>query len=128
MRVLFLAWLPAWLLVSVMAVAGERSPATDAEIDFLLEHVRTSQLVFIRNGKQHDAAEAHEHMMTKYRHFDRKIDSSEAFIEYSATRSLISGRPYRIRLPGGREMDAAPYLLEQLAEYRASRGESASDP
>jgi hypothetical protein len=67
-------------------------------------------------------------MMAKYRHFERKIDSTEAFIEYSATRSLISGRPYRVRLPGGAEMEAGPYLLERLAEFRASRMTGTSVP
>ncbi len=109
------------LLASASAFAAERSTQTEAEIGFLLEHVRTSQLVFVRNGKDHDPDEAHEHMMAKYRHFDRKIDSAEAFIEHSATRSLLSGRPYRIRLPDGSEMEAGPYLLERLAEFRTTR-------
>jgi hypothetical protein len=110
------------LLVGASAVAAERSTQTEAEINFLLTHVHTSELIFIRNGKDHDADEAHEHMMAKYQHFDRKIDSAEAFIELSATRSLLSGRPYRIRLPNGEEMEAGPYLLGRLAEFRASHG------
>lgn len=116
------------LFTSAAAMAAERSAETQAEIDFLLSHVRTSGLVFLRNGEDHDAEEAYEHMMTKYRHFDRKIDSAEAFIEHSATRSLLSGRPYRVRLPDGSEREAGPYLLERLAQFRASRLPGSSDP
>ena len=109
------------LLTSAVALAGERSPQTEQEIEFLLDHVRSSELVFIRNGKDHDAEEAYDHMMAKFDHFDRKIDSAESFIEYSASRSLLSGRAYRIRLPNGSEQEAGKYLLEQLDGYRASQ-------
>jgi hypothetical protein len=116
------------LLTCAWVHADTRSTETDAEIAFLLNHVRTSQLVFIRNGKEYDAQAAYDHMMTKYDHFEREVLSAEAFIEYSATRSLISGRPYRVRLPDGSEMEAGPYLLERLAQLRASRSAGDSNP
>jgi hypothetical protein len=116
------------LLTSAWGYADTRSTEIEAEIEFLLDHVRSSQLVFIRNGKDYDAQEAYEHMIAKYRHFERKVHSAEAFIEYSATRSLISGRPYRVRLSDGTEMEAGVYLLERLAQFRASRPQGDADP
>ncbi len=115
------------LLTSAAALAGERSIQTEQEIAFLLEHVRTSELVFIRNGKDHDAEAAYDHMMAKFNHFDRKIDSAETFIEYSASRSLLSGRAYRIRLPDGSEPEAGTYLMDQLNQYRSAREAGATE-
>ncbi len=115
------------LLTSAAALAGERSIQTEQEIAFLLEHVRTSELVFIRNGKDHDAEAAYDHMMAKFNHFDRKIDSAETFIEYSASRSLLSGRAYRIRLPDGSEPEAGTYLMDQLNQYRSAHEAGATE-
>ena len=80
----------------------------------------------MRNGREHDSAEAVEHIRRKYRHFDDEIDSAESFIEYSATRSTMSGKPYSIRCPGEAEQPSASWLLEELARYRRQRAAEAA--
>ena len=95
---------------------------TDAEIQYLLNYVRTAELVFIRNGKQHTPEEAYRHMLRKYGHFKKKIDSAESFIEYSATKSTMSGKKYVIRLPDGNEEFAQDYLLDELSRFREQAG------
>ena len=92
--------------------------ALDAEVDYLLEHVRTSDFVFIRNGKEHSPEEAAEHMQRKYDYFSKRVRTAEEFIEYSATKSTMSGRKYTIRLADGTVVIAQEYLLGVLEEYR----------
>ena len=127
-----MAGLPDWLIAccrtALLAVLVALSSAalavdgpTQVEIDHLLDHVRTSDLVFIRNGKEHDPEEAHRHMERKYRHFEDEVETAEQFIEHSATQSLISGKLYTIRLADGEEVVARDYLLGVLADFRATQ-------
>lgn len=98
------------------------APADRAEIDFLLQTVEQSGNTFIRNGKDHDGQEAASHMRRKFEHYLDKgdIHSAEDFIRLAGTGSLISGRPYRVRLEDGSEIDTAVWLNEALADFQAS--------
>jgi hypothetical protein len=107
------------ILVSGLAV-GQAEVDTQTEIQYLLNYVRGSDFVFIRNGKEHEPEEAYKHMKRKGDYYAKKIDSAEEFIEYSATKSTISGKKYTIRLNSGEEVVAQDYLLGVLADYRAS--------
>ena len=113
------------------AVAGSTGRATEAagtpaapltwkaEVDTLLAALgRRTDWVFIRNGSRHTADEAVAHMRLKWKRQDGRIRSTEEFIAQCATRSSFTGRPYRIRLPDGRERDAADVLREELGLLR----------
>ena len=109
--------------------AEHRSPATDAEIEYLLARVTDSGYVFIRNGDEHDGAEAASHMRRKFEHFDDEIETAEEFIENSATRSLLTRRAYEVRFPDGTQTETAAWLLGELAAYRDERdGAAAATP
>ncbi|MCP3868352.1 MAG: DUF5329 domain-containing protein, partial [Gammaproteobacteria bacterium] len=71
------------------------------------------------NGGEYDSKEARDHIERKYGHTKSFADSTEQFIEYTATESSLSGSPYRVRCQG-REMLSARWLLDELAEYRAN--------
>ncbi len=96
------------------AVAGE----LEAVIGYLLGYVKNSEVVFIRNRKEHTAHEAEDHMRKKYEHFKEKIRTPEDFIQFAGTKSLLSGRPYRVRLKNGRTMLSQKWLEVVLEEYR----------
>jgi len=113
-RIFLLLTATVSLLVSIGAVAGQ----LEGEIDHLLNYVRTSDLVFVRNGREHNPQDAYEHMKRKYDHFRKKIDSAESFIEYSASKSTMSSKRYTIRLPDGRVVYSQDYLLNELERYR----------
>jgi hypothetical protein len=86
-----------------------------ARIAALIDHVAALDgAVFIRNGDEHAAADAADHLRRKWAAAG-EFQSAEAFIEAVATRSSVSGRPYRIRLADGREVESGPYLLDVLA-------------
>lgn len=93
---------------------------TQAEIDYLLERVEGSGYIFIRNGSEHESAEAARHMRRKYEHFlERgKIASVDDFIDMAGTKSLISGREYRVRMPDGTEVLTARWLRAEIEARR----------
>ena len=117
----------ALLLAAAVPVAAEshRSPETNAEIEYLLARVTDSGYVFIRNGDEHDGAEAASHMRRKFDHFDDEIETAEDFIEKSATRSLLTRKAYEVRFPDGTRAETAAWLLGELAAYRAERDAAA---
>ena len=95
---------------------------TDAEIDALIARVaQARQVVFIRNGSEHTAAEAAAHLRLKRRAAHAAFGSAEQFIDAVGTRSSLSGRAYRVRTADGREVDSAVWLRGLLRELRATR-------
>ncbi len=115
-RSLLAALLVAAMVFHVLASAGELAE----EIDHLIDFVGDSNCTFIRNGDQHSAAEAVEHMQKKYDYFREKVASAEQFIELSASKSLLSGRPYWIACPNREKQHSRTWLLNELARYRLS--------
>jgi hypothetical protein len=112
-----------WGLAPGPAVAGE----LEAEIAHLLEFVAESGCTFIRNGSEHSAQSAREHMETKYAHVKQRVRTSEQFIEYAASRSSITGRAYTIRC-GEVETPSGEWLIGELARYRARSSASGPTP
>ena len=68
--------------------------AEDNEIAFLLSYIAGSDCIFIRNGDEHQAKDASEHLEMKYNHAKDRIKSAEDFIDKIATKSSFSGKPY----------------------------------
>ena len=108
------------LLLVILPALADVPPAQQAEVEHLFATLETSDCVMIRNGKAHDGKEAAEHVQRKYDHYRDKIDSTEDFIAYSATKSLISGRAYQVQCPGEDPQPSADWLLAELEAYRSS--------
>ena len=89
-----------------------------AEIDHLIEHIRNSNCTFIRNGKAHSAEEAIEHILKKYDHFKKKIKTTEDFIDYCASKSMMSDQPYQISCPDQDVVESKIWFLEALDRLR----------
>jgi hypothetical protein len=88
-------------------------------IDYLLRRIETSKATFIRNGKEHTPAEAVAHIKEKYDHFKGEIKTPEDFIGLSASKSLLTGKPYLVRTPDGKEMHLDAWLTGALKAHRA---------
>lgn len=98
---------------------GDTARDMKLEITHLMRHVERSGCVFIRNGDQHDPMDAANHIRKKYEHFKDDIESTETFIKLSATRSLISRKPYHIQCPGQIKQPSGEWLLAELARFRS---------
>jgi hypothetical protein len=93
----------------------------DAEIDALVARVAQARdVVFIRNGSEHTAAEAAAHLRRKRAAVHVAFASAEQFIDAVGTRSSLTGRAYRVRMHDGREVDSAVWLRGLLREVRAA--------
>ncbi len=91
------------------------------EINHLLNYVKTTKCVYIRNGDKHDGPDAMNHIKLKYDYFEDDIHTTEDFIRLSATKSTMSGSRYHIKCPGKPEVESGLWLLEELAQYRKTK-------
>jgi len=115
-----LAGLPLSSHAAPAAATSARTPA--AEIDALIDRVAHAKgVVFIRNGSEYTATEAAAHLQRKREAAGDKVRTPEQFIDALGARSSMSGKPYRVRLADGREMDSAVWLNGLLRDLRTGR-------
>ena len=111
------------LLVTVLllfphALVADVPPEQKAEVDYLLEYVSKSGCEMNRNGSRHKGEAAVSHIQKKYDYFRDDIKSTEDFIEYSATKSTMSGKYYMVECEGQESMKTQDWLLDALQVYR----------
>jgi hypothetical protein len=107
------------LAASIGFVTSVRSAESlDQTIDYLIDYVAHSKATFVRNGASHSPAEAAAHIRSKYAHFKKEIRTPEDFIRLSASKSLLTGQPYLVRLPDGKETHLDAWLTEALKQHR----------
>jgi len=106
------------IFLSANVKAKSLQQAQQLQIEQLLNFVKTSECLFIRNGDEHSGKDAAKHMQRKFDHYKKKIDSAERFIELSATKSSMSGKLYQIRCPNEKEVSSKTWLLKELARIR----------
>ena len=92
---------------------------TKAEITSLMNNLAQSGCQFQRNGDWHEAKEARAHLQRKYDYLLKKslVDTSEQFIQRAASKSSVSGKPYRVKC-GALEVDSAVWFDMQLQRLR----------
>ena len=89
------------------------------EITHLLDYVSNTDCKYERNGSLHTGAEAVEHINKKYDYFKDDIKSTEDFIKYSATKSKMSGKYYKIHCGNVKSVNSKDWLMKELQRYRA---------
>ena len=104
-------------LLMLLSFHNSCTAGTSKNIAYLLLFVEQSGCTFIRNGKHYDALKAREHIEKKYEYYKDRITTAEDFILYSATKSSITGEPYRV-ICNGVNMATSDWLKEELAELR----------
>jgi hypothetical protein len=106
------------LVILVVSHRAESEEGVNREINHLLQYIENAGCTFIRNHKAYDAAEARAHIQKKYDYFKARIKTTEDFITYAATKSTMSGKPYKVRCKG-REIFCAEWLNVELAKFRS---------
>ncbi|NDK38626.1 hypothetical protein DT603_07200 [Pseudoxanthomonas gei] len=108
----------AGVLLAPMTTAAPSAKAK-AEIARLIAVLGDSKCRFQRNGSWYDAAEARAHLQRKYDYLlkKNKVDTAEQFVERAASRSSLSGRPYRVKC-GSTEQAASTWFLGELQRLR----------
>lgn len=105
----------------MLAVAGSANasirPYTEQQkIDEVLQVIEKSNVTFIRNGSDHSAHEAAEHLKKKLAYVGDKVQTAKDFINELATASSFTGRPYMVKLDDGREVTSHEWLMARLSE------------
>jgi len=110
----------AVLLAAAMPALAAPGTTAQREIEGLMQVLEQSGCRFQRNGRWHGAAEARAHLQRKYDYLRKRelAGSAEQFIDNAASRSSLSGKPYRVACLGRSEQDAAPWFRQQLAGLR----------
>ena len=110
----------AIIFVFVLAPEKARAESPEQTINYLLDYVANSHATFIRNGQTHTPQEAVKHIKAKYEHFKNEIKTPEDFIRLSASKSLLTGQPYLVRMPEGKEVRLDAWLTAALKEHEAA--------
>lgn len=119
-RLLALGCHAALALAWLADVHAAPSPDEQKVIDRLIQRVEAKRtMVFIRNDSEHDAANAAKHMRSKFDHYKDRIVTAEDFIELCATRSEITGEPYKVREGKGPAREAGGFMRDELKSVRA---------
>lgn len=104
------------ILLSVMSVNLYASIKT--EINHLLSFVGATECKYERNGTMHTGSEAVKHINKKYDYYLDNIESAEDFIKYSATKSTMSGKYYKVYCLNADPIKSKDWLLSELERYR----------
>lgn len=98
--------------------AFARDAHEQARIDYLIDSLgQMKGAVFIRNGTEYDAKAAQDHLRAKLNYVGDRVKTAEQFIQYCATQSSISHRPYQIRMVDGKVVNTSDYFAEKLREF-----------
>ena len=71
-----------------------------------------------RNGDEHNGNDAIEHIQKKYDYYKDDINTAEQFVEYSATKSTMSGSFYKVKCADAQPIKTQVWLLDELKKYR----------
>ena len=102
-------------LLMLLPFHTSAAAGTTEEITSLLFFIEQSECTFIRNGKHYDSLEARQHIEKKYAYYKERINTAEDFILYSATKSSITGEPYRV-ICKGVNMITSDWLKAELTQ------------
>ena len=117
------------LLLGAAAALAQATPSASEQklIDTLILRVSNMKtMTFMRNGDEHNAADAAKHMQAKFDHFKDEIVTAEDFIDRCASRSEVTGKPYQVKLSNGVVKDAKEFLTAELHTLRKGGGKPAA--
>jgi hypothetical protein len=125
---LLLKKIAGWFLIfmwmwgpSVSAEPAARVTDLSVTVQYLLDFVNASECRFYRNNKEYTAGNAAAHMQRKYAHFRDDIKTPEDFIRLTATKSLMTGKLYYVKLKNGEKITSEAWLLQALEDYRQNQ-------
>ena len=118
---LFLTWSFMAFPFPSPGLSAQLSAAQKEEIEHLLSYIEQSGCQFWRNDTWYeDAKKVRQQVELKYAYFmkTRRINSTEDFITWSASKSEMSGKPYLVKCGNQSPMLLSQWLLDELERYR----------
>jgi uncharacterized protein DUF5329 len=105
------------LILMLFSIAGI-AQTVDQEMQHLLQTIGSSNCIFVRNGTEYPPQEAQAHIQRKYDYIKTRVTTTEQAIEYAATESSWSGKPYQIKCLGEHSLPSSQWLTDELINYR----------
>jgi hypothetical protein len=88
------------------------------KIQYLISSIDTlSGVEFIRNGKVYGARKAAAHLRFKLKMAGDRVKTAEDFIRLCASKSSLSGEPYRIRFSDNVTVEAEVFFHNRLKAF-----------
>ncbi len=106
--------------IGFVAVAQAMPQPETEETNILISTVEKSGCQFERNGTWHASNEAANHLRRKFKATEKKLQTTEQFIQYVASTSSLTKTPYRIRC-GTETVEANIWLSQKLKSIRAGK-------
>ena len=104
------------VITMLITLASMAEDPLASRINTLILTIEESGCQFIRNGKTYTPVDSVAHIRKKYKYFSNDIDSIDKFIELSASKSLISGKPYYVLCDNGQRQASATWLTAKATE------------
>ncbi len=118
-------WMAIGLTISTPVYATPNGEDTET-IEYLIDYVSQSDMIFVRNFSKHKPNSAAKHIRKKYDYFLDDISSPEEFIELCASKSLVTGSEYNVVDPAGKKIKSRDWLLGALKDYRATQKQASN--
>jgi hypothetical protein len=108
------------ILALFSGVLNAQDTIEKKKIEFLLSSVENLKgATFIRNGTEYDGKKAAEHLRMKLQNA-LVVETADDFIRLCASKSMITGKPYLIRLSDGKTIKSEEYFRKKLKEYTST--------
>ncbi|MDR2442683.1 MAG: DUF5329 domain-containing protein [Deltaproteobacteria bacterium] len=110
-----------WLAASSGVVFALDEVETDKVEKLLSDMSEDRHIIFIRNNKGYPVDRAVAHLRSKLRQAGHKVNTVEEFIDNLASKSSISGAPYLVHYPDGRQENSRDYFYRLLARQKQAK-------
>lgn len=115
-------------LLEVQATSRPAPADIDASIRCLVDVVASSDYTFLRNSRRYSGVQAAQHLQRKYDHFREQIHTVDDFIALAASRSLLTGKPYRVVDAAGAITPTSRWLRQARSDCCAGRASGPLSP
>lgn len=86
----------------------------EQKIEKLILYIEKSEAIFIRNGEEFNAKDAAEHLRMKRKKAGKKVKTAKEFIDFVASKSYLSGEPYKMKFKTGAIINTRDMLYNEL--------------
>ena len=108
---LLVIFLTVFVTTNALALSPEEKTRTEA---LLAELGKQQNLTFTRNGSGNSAADAESHLRLKLGKTEKRLKTTEQFIDNVASKSSITGEEYQVTDAQGKVTSANQYLHDLL--------------
>jgi hypothetical protein len=106
------------ILIWMIGHAFAQESNEEAKIQYLISAIETLKGAnFIRNGTMYDAGRAADHLRLKLKKAGDRVKTAEDFIRLCASKSSLSGEPYRIRFSDGTTVETEVFFHTSLKAF-----------